>query len=235
MAWLEYALAFITFFVGHRVPVLPRVKPRLQAQLGETGFLIAYSVLSTLLLAWLLSASARAPFIVLWSWAPWQNGVPLLGMLLVCVLLALSIGVPNPFSFGGGRGVFDPANAGIVRWVRHPLLLALAIWSGCHVVPNGDLAHVAMFASFCMFALMGMELLDKQRQKTLWIKKEGSTTGQNWQALLYEMRVFSPKFRVWVCSGDVIVRCVIGVLVYGMLLAFHEAAFGVNPLWGVLP
>ena len=69
-----------------------------------------------------------------------------LGMFAVCLILALSIARPNPFSFGGAQNArFDPARPGIVRWVRHPILLSLALWAGLHLLPNGDLSHVILF------------------------------------------------------------------------------------------
>nr|WP_299880523.1 NnrU family protein [uncultured Sulfitobacter sp.] len=41
----------------------------------------------------------------------------------------MSLGRPNPFSFGGSRNAqFDPAHPGLVRFMRHPLLVALALW-----------------------------------------------------------------------------------------------------------
>jgi hypothetical protein len=64
------------------------------------------------------------------DWAPWQYHVVLVVMLPVCLILSLAIARPNPFSFGGARNeTFDPARPGIVRLNRHPLLLALALWS----------------------------------------------------------------------------------------------------------
>ena len=102
--------------------------------------------------------------------------VPLTKMLPVCLIIAVTIGRPNPFSFGGARNErFDPSRPGIVRVTRHPLLLALALWAAAHVAPNGDLAHGVLFGTFAAFALLGGCLIDRRRQREM---------GTGWHRLL---------------------------------------------------
>lgn len=49
-------------------------------------------------------------YVALCDWAPWPGRVPLAVMLPVCLILAQSVGRPNPFSFSGARNDrFDPA------------------------------------------------------------------------------------------------------------------------------
>ena len=94
--------------------------------------------------------------------------VPLVAMLPVCLILSLAIARPNPFSFGGARNAtFDPARPGIVRLHRHPLLLALALWAAAHAVPNGDLAHLILFGTFAVFALLGTRLSTAGEQREM--------------------------------------------------------------------
>ena len=135
MGWNEFAFAFAAFFLTHSIPIRPPLRPWAVARLGHAGFGIAYSALSLAVLAWLIAAAGRAPYVQLWDWAPWQNHVVLAVMLPVCVILSLAIARPNPFSFGGAQNDrFDPASPGIVRLTRHPLLLALGIWSAAHIL-----------------------------------------------------------------------------------------------------
>ncbi|SMX50984.1 NnrU protein [Actibacterium lipolyticum] len=221
MGWLEFALTWIAFFVTHSIPLRPPVRPWFQARLGRRGFSIAYSLLSLAALAWLIGAAGRAPFVPLWDWAPWQGHVTLVIMLLVCLILTLAIGRPNPFSFGGARNErFDPQRPGIIRVIRHPLLVALALWAAAHVVPNGDLAHVLLFGVFATFAALGGRLVDQRRQREM---------GPEWQCL---------HDAVTASSGNVIpaswtaasVRLVAGVALFGGLIWAHPWLFGVSPL-----
>ncbi len=166
MGWAEFAAAFAVFFLSHALPVRPPLQPRLEAALGARGFTLAYSALSLGVLAWLIVAAGRAPYVPLWSWAPWQAHVPLIAMLPACLIIALALGRPNPFSFGGARAErFDPARPGIVRWMRHPLLVALALWAFAHLVANGNLAHVVMFGLLGAFAILGGRLIDRRKRR----------------------------------------------------------------------
>jgi uncharacterized membrane protein len=220
MGWFEFALAYVVFFLSHSLPVRPPLRPLLQARLGATGFTLAYSALSLAVLAWLIGAAGRAPQVILWDWAPWQVHVPLTVMGPVCLILALSIGRPNPFSFGGARNdQFDPARPGIVGWSRHPLLAALALWATAHVVPNGDLAHVILFGTFAAFALLGGRLIDRRKRREM---------GAEWQRLRAAVAT-APRLS-WPASGGTFARLAAGSALYATLLWAHPFLFGVSPL-----
>lgn len=87
-------------------------------------------------------------------------------MPFACVLLALGIGIPNPFSIAGaGSARFDPARPGVLALTRHPVLWSTVLWSGAHVVPNGDVATATLFGAFAAMGLFGMRALDARRQR----------------------------------------------------------------------
>ncbi|SER93409.1 Uncharacterized membrane protein [Tranquillimonas rosea] len=220
MNWLEFILAYTAFFLSHSIPVRAPLRPWLQARLGTTGFTVAYSALSIGVLAWLIGAAGRAPFIPLWNWAPWQNHVPLVVMGFVCLILAVSIARSNPFSFGGARNdQFDPTRSGVVRWSRHPLLLALALWAAAHVVPNGGLAHVILFGTFAVFALTGGHLIDRRKRREM---------GAEWQRLR-SVVVDAPLLPMR-ASTAMFTRLLAGAVLYATLLWLHPVLFGVSPL-----
>jgi uncharacterized membrane protein len=221
LGWLEFALAWAAFFATHSLPLRPPIRPWLQARLGQRGFTLAYSALSLAALVWLIGAAGRAPFVPLWNWAPWQVNVPLAIMLPVCLILALAVGRPNPFSFGGARNErFDPTRAGIVRVTRHPLLLALALWAAAHVVPNGDLAHVLLFGVFAAFAALGGRLVDRRRQREM---------GAEWQRLYDEVTARTGNIRPvsWSAASA---RLIAGLALYAGLIWSHPWLFGVSSL-----
>jgi uncharacterized membrane protein len=219
VGWTEFALAFAGFFLTHSLPVRPPLRPWLVARFGTAGFTFVYSVLSLGVLAWLISAAGRAPFVSLWGWEPWQNHVVLVIMLPVCLILALAIARPNPFSFGGaGNGSFDPSRPGIVRITRHPLLLALALWSGAHLWPNGDLAHVILFGTFAGFAILGGRLVDHRRRRDM---------GQRWHDLRRAV-VTTPPLEA-VMTAESVMRLFAGLLLYATLIWLHPLVIGVSP------
>ncbi|MEI4234865.1 NnrU family protein [Roseovarius sp. D22-M7] len=220
MGWVEFAAAYTVFFLSHSIPVRPPVRPLLQARLGRAGFTVAYSVLSLAVLAWLIVAAGRAPYVPLWGWAPWQNHVVLTVMLPVCLILGLSIARPNPFSFGGARNHrFAPRHPGIVRWTRHPLLVALALWAGAHVVPNGDLAHVILFGTFAAFAGLGGRLIDRRKRREM---------GGDWDRLRDAARA-APTVSEPISLATAM-RLAAGIALYVGLIGLHPYLFGVSPL-----
>lgn len=219
MGWNEFAFAFAAFFLTHSIPIRPPLRPWAVARLGHAGFGIAYSALSLGVLAWLIAAAGRAPYVPLWDWAPWQNHVVLAVMLPVCVILSLAIARPNPFSFGGAQNDrFDPASPGIVSLTRHPLLLALGIWSAAHILPNGDLAHVILFGTFAGFAMLGGRLVDRRRQREM---------GQRWHDLRAALSECPASLSL---TADTLLRLAAGLMLYAGLIWLHPLVIGVDPL-----
>ncbi len=210
--WGEFAAAFALFLLTHMVPARPALRARLIATLGRGVYVAAYSALSVALLLWLIGAAARAPYVELWGFAPSQMWAPVLAMAPACLLGALAVGAPNPLSFGGAREAdYDPARPGVVGLTRHPILVALALWAGAHLVPNGDLAHVILFGSFLAMALAGMAAIDARNRRAMGEAR--------WRALL-------PKR--WPRLADLSARrMIIGAGVYAALMATHPLFAGV--------
>lgn len=166
--WFEFVLVFALFIASHAIPARPAMRARLVARLGAPTYVALYSAVSLALLYWLIGAAARAPYVELWAPARWQFIVPHAAMSFALIIAALALGRPNPLSFGGAHDeAFDPARPGIVGATRHPILLALALWAGGHLVPNGDLAHVLLFGVFLAMALGGGAIIDRRKRRQL--------------------------------------------------------------------
>lgn len=219
MGWLGFSVVFAAFFLTHSVPLRPSVRARLVAAMGARGFGLAYSVLSLGMLALVIHAAGRAPYVLLWGQVPWQVHAVQAGMLAVCLLLAFSVGRPNPLSFGGARNDrFDPARPGVVRIMRHPVLVGLGLWAGLHLLPNGDLAHVILFGVLGVFAFAGMRLVDRRKRRALGERA--------WRQLCREVAA-GPVIPVPVSWVGGAIRAAIGVVAYGALVALHPVVIGV--------
>lgn len=214
--WFEYIAAFMVFFLTHSIPVRSPVKAALVGRIGARGFTIAYSLLSIAVLAWVIVAAGRAPFVPLWDWEPWQNHLTIRLMFVVCALAALAIGRPNLLSFGGrDNDRFDPNHPGLIGWVRHPLLMALMLWSLAHIPPNGNLAHVILFGVFAAFAGLGMRIIDRRQKRILGEER--------WTRLTRMRRDIRP-------TANGLMRVGIAVAVYLLLISLHNPVIGVDPL-----
>jgi len=177
--------------------------------------------MSGIVLYGVIVAAGRAPYVELWGWQRWQNMMPIVGMLVVCWIVAMSFGRTNPFSFGGSRdATFDPSKAGLVKWVRHPILASLLIWSSTHMFPNGNLAHLLFFGIMGCFAGVGMLQIDLRRRKEM-----GAT---RWLSLLTEVRN-QPRLFPGMSAMEIILRSAIGVAVYTVLFFGHAIVIGVSP------
>ncbi|MEO0437761.1 MAG: NnrU family protein [Pseudomonadota bacterium] len=221
VAWAEYIAAFLLFFLTHTIPVRAPIRSLLVQRMGELGFTLAYSLSSILVLAWLIRSAGRTPFVPLWYWQPWHSLITIFLMLFVCMIVAFSVGQANPLSFGGFRNErFDACSPGIVKWVRHPFLLVLGLWSFAHLVANGDLAHVLLFACFGIFAILGSKLVDKRKQREL---------GDHWHVLAVQMKSASVRLSS-AAIRMTIGRFFLGIILYLSLIYSHRWLVGVSPI-----
>ncbi|MCR8828203.1 NnrU family protein [Pseudosulfitobacter koreensis] len=219
MSWFGFAGIFAAFFATHSIPLRPAFKSPLVAWLGRRWFGVIYSLLSLIMLALLIHAAGRAPYVQLWPVAEWQYRVVQGGMLVVCLLLAMAVGRPNPFSFGGWENArFEPSRPGIVRLSRHPLLLALALWAGLHLLPNGNLSHVILFGCLATFALAGQSLIDRRKRREL-----GDVV---WQDMHNEVARAS-LLGAPLSRTSTALRIAAGVALYAFLVALHPVVIGV--------
>ncbi len=166
-AWAPFGTALVAFLASHAIPARPAVRRRLTALLGDRLYLALYSVLSIVLLVWLVHAAAGAPFVELWSFANWQRHVPALMVPIAFAIGAAGLFSPNPLSMSAARRPFEESRPGVVALTRHPVLMALALWTGSHLVPNGDLSHVILFGTFLLLSVGGMFILDRRARRRL--------------------------------------------------------------------
>ena len=220
----EFFAALALFLISHMIPARPAVRQRLAGMLGERTYQILYSILSLILLVWLISAAARAPYVPLWDPTIEQYWLPVIVMLPAFMLIAGGAIAPNPLSISFSRRRFDPERPGIVAVTRHPVLWGFALWAFAHVVPNGDLVSLIMFGGFGLFALAGMALIDRRKRRQL---------GAEWEALVRRTSVipFVPTSGLrlpWELRG-LAVAAVVGALLYVALLHLHPWLFGPDP------
>ncbi|WP_425043955.1 NnrU family protein [Primorskyibacter sp. S87] len=217
--WGEFILALVVFLISHAIPVRPPVRPWLIARLGRTGYFVCYSLASLAILLWLIVAAARAPYIEVIPPLEILRWLPNLAMPVVCLLAVAGMAIRNPLSFGGmGRREFDPDAPGILAASRHPLLLALCLWAGSHLLANGSLAHVILFGLFAVFAVVGMSLIDRRKKRELG--SDWSRLAQNTARL--SLRLPSPPLPLWVWAT--------ALLLWLALLLLHGPIIGMSPL-----
>jgi uncharacterized membrane protein len=127
----------IVVMIGiHLVPAFPDVRERLIGQLGQNGYRLLFSVVSTLGLVLLVYGFAKAPVVQIWTPPYWTRYVALVLMLPVFILLIAA---------------YLPGE--IKAKVTHPFLVAIKTWALAHLIANGDLASIILFGSFLAYAV----------------------------------------------------------------------------------
>ena len=134
MSWLIAGLGL--FLCLHLVPVITVARSRAIDVLGVNVYRGVFSVLALIALGLIVFGYSRAPMIELWQPPTWGRHVTAVVMLPAFILLA---------------GAYLPSN--LKRRVPHPMLIAIIIWSLGHLLANGDLASVLLFATLGLFAV----------------------------------------------------------------------------------
>lgn len=225
MDWIEFVTALALFFVSHRIPAVMGIKAPLTATLGERGYSVVFSLLSTALLAWVILAAGRAPFIALWDQALWHRWAVNIAMPLALALIVFGTAAPNPFAFEGRSHGFDPARPGIAGLTRQPLLWGLALWSDAHLLANGDLAHAVLFGSFAAFSLLGLALVERRRARAMGVQTWRVLTART--SLLPFAALISGRWRPGTAPS--LPRTLLWLVIWVGLWHFHAPIIGVSP------
>ncbi|MDX6751890.1 NnrU family protein [Geminicoccaceae bacterium 1502E] len=213
-------LALGSFMLAHVIPPLPPVRARLLAALGRRGYLLAYSLLSTALLVWVLVAAARAPHLPLWTPREWHYLVPVLVMPVALWLTVAGLVQRNPLSLTLRASPPEAAPGAIIRVTRHPVLWGLLLWALAHIPPNGDLVSLVLFGFMAGLAAIGIAMLDRRLRRRLGEER--------WRTLARGAAADGPAYLLPPALAA------LGLYAW-FLLQGHALFIGVDPLAGVLP
>ncbi len=160
------ALAFIGIHLGVSGTLL---RDRLVSRIGLRGYMVAFSVASVAAIVWLVSAYQAAAYVPTWGQLEWWKPFAIALMLPAFLLVVIGLTTPNPTSVAQ-EGLVDRPPQGIVRITRHPFLVGVAIWSGVHLIGNGDVASLLFFAALVVVAAAGTVSIDAKRRRVLGAK-----------------------------------------------------------------
>lgn len=223
----RFVLVLAVFLIAHVIPAMPATRRRLQALLGEGGFIAAYSALSLALFAWLIREVLLAPFVPLWFAGPWAYWLPLFLVPLALVLLGAGAVSPNPLSIAFVTWPYDPARPRGVALSRHPILWGLGLWAFAHLPANGHLAGLVLFGSLGSFAALGLLVVEGRRRAALGSRWDELAAGTS---LVPFVALLTGRAR-WPRDARTLLGAAAGLAVAGLLLAgFHLRLFQRDPL-----
>lgn len=216
----------LTFLIIHSFSSVPKIRKSLIDFFGERNYLKIYSLISFIILIKLFDIAIKAPYIEVWKKNYFLCLIPHLLMPISFILLAFGITTPNPLSILTPTNGFNPNHPGfIIRITRHPILLSIIVWSGCHLFPNGSLPLILLFGSFFIFSIIGIFIVDNKIKRSVgkwnWINLSKGTSIISLTPFLYKSNF----------NKNDLLRIILGFVLYAVFLNYlHEFFFKVNPL-----
>ena len=159
-------LGLIVFLGVHSVRIVANDwRTQICARHGELPWKGVYSLLSLLglaLLVWGFGLARQQP-VQLWN--------PPLALRHLASLLTL-------ISFVLLAAAYVPGN-GIKARLHHPMVLAVKVWALAHLLANGNLAHVLLFGSFLVWAILDYSAARRRDRAagTLYRRGNAGATG----------------------------------------------------------
>ena len=177
----------ILFFGIHAVPMSVALRATLVGRLGENGYKGVFALVSLAGLVLIGVGFAHAEPVVLWIPPAWAGTVTPVALWFAFVLLAAA---------------YTPTH--IRRSVKHPMMVGVFVWSGSHLIANGEQATLWLFGLFSIYAVASI-VSAELRGKRLG----GAAAAWKFDAIA-------------VATGSV---------AWGLLWVFHKALFGVSAAW----
>jgi len=219
---LHLLLATVAFLALHVFPSTP-LRAHAVKVLGEGPYLGLFSLFSAAGLVWMSVAYGSTPMDALW---PAQHLVPVYVLPFAFVLLACGLLARNP-TLSGQAGMLKHGDAarGILRVTRHPVMWAIMLWAGAHMLALGSLRATVFFGGLLLLAGAGTTLQDARKAEALgddWKRFAASTSNIPFVAIAQGRTKLVWKEIGWW-------RPAVGLALFALLLWFHPWLFGYRP------
>lgn len=178
----------LLLFLGiHSLPMATTTRDGLQQRLGENRYKGLFTLISLVGLVLIVWGYSRAPFQPVYAPVNGALGVAH-GVMPIALILLAAANMPTH----------------IRRVLKHPMLIGVLLWSGVHLMANGDLRSILLFGGFGLYAVI--DLISEIRR------------GRD---------LIGGKPARWPMDLAAVVG---GLVLYGLLLYFHGTLFGMPVL-----
>ena len=222
-------LATLIFVGGHFLLSGMPLRRSLVGKLGDTGFRLVYAAVATGSLVWMLFAYGAAPFSEVWTPPAAFHWLPATLMPISLFLVVAGVTTQSATAVGGEKVLTDEVHdlsPGILRITRHPFLWGTALWAVAHLSVNGDAASIIMMGGILVLSVGGMMHIDSRREAALesaWGPFAMTTSLVPFAAIASGRTKFD-----W--AGIGLWRVALALVLYAVLLYFHDWIFGVSAL-----
>ena len=214
------------FFIGIHLGLSgTTLRDRLVSAIGLRSYMVVFSLGSVAGMIWLVAAYKAAAYVPTWGQLEWWKPFAVALMLPAFLLVVIGLTTPNPTSVAQEALVEQPPR-GIVRITRHPFLIGVALWSGIHLIGNGDEASTLFFAALAVVAVAGTVSIDAKRRRTLgaaaWDRFASRTSIVPFAAIMAGRNQLMARELGWWRPAS-------GVAAYALMLGGHAHLIGVSP------
>jgi len=130
----------VAFFIIHLLPTFAPTRQSLINSYGEPAYKGVFSLIAAISLGLIVVGKIQADYVELWVLPEWTRYITIFLLLISFILLPAAY-LPN----------------NIKRFTPHPMLWAVILWSFGHLLMNGDLASLILFAGFIVFSLFNIK------------------------------------------------------------------------------
>ena len=164
-------LGLTIWCIVHFIPAItPSVKQQWISLLGENGYKASFAVLIFISLV-LISLGWRSTQPVYLYTLPAIATHIAMGLMIIAFIL---LGAAN-----------SPTR--IKRYIRHPQLSGVLVWTIAHLILNGDNRSVLLFATLGVWTIFEMFFINKREGQ--WLKPQAPSFGQEIKSLAISMAV----------------------------------------------
>ncbi len=132
-------LGLALFLAIHILPTLGGLRGQLVTRVGENGWKSIHSLITVGAIALMVLGWRQGSLEVVYAPPAWGRNAAFVLMLPVLYLLI-------------GRRI----GTNLKRHTAHPMLWAVALWAGAHLLANGELRAVALFGTLGAYAIFAM-------------------------------------------------------------------------------
>ena len=133
-------VGLILFLGAHTFSTFRAARDKWIATLGASPYRGLHALVSLTgfaLIIWGFSRYRADGLIMVWFPPHWTSHVSILIMAFAWISLVTA----------------NPAPSRLRGWIQHPQLVAVMLWSIAHLIANGDLGGIVLFASFGLWAI----------------------------------------------------------------------------------
>lgn len=186
---MERLIAGLILFVAvHSIPLKAELRTKVVARMGEGAYKGIFSLLSLLGFYFIVTGKSSAPVVAVWQPAAWSAWATIVLMFVAIILVVAA---------------YFPSN--VKRYTAHPMLWGVSIWAVAHLLSNGDLASMILFAGFGLYAIIGL-IAERKKSSAADTSISDSTVSARW-------------------TSDFLLVA-LGTVVYATIIFFHMSMFG---------